>query len=631
MTRRTLPAAVAAITLSSAATLSSVAGAAGTPSAKEALAIRPTQRGVELARLDAGDCEVRDYRSDGASGWEVTDGDGIVVRRFVDTDGDKRIDRWCYFRDGVEVYRDIDENGNNRPDAYRWMGTAGTRWGVDEDEDSRIDAWKQISPEEVSAEAVAALAAGDSERFERLLITPEELDDLGLGPDATRRVAAKASRAAADFAALSRRQKDVSQNAVWLQLAATRPGVVPAGTDGSTRDVTAYENAVAMYRDGDRNGQLMVGTIVRVGDAWRLVDLPSVGDDGAVAATGGNFFAPAVAGGRAIAGGMSEETQQLVTRLESIDETLNRETDPARSGDAQKQRADVLQSLIERSADAGERETWVRQLVDTVSMAVQTGAYPEGIERLRDVAPEYRERNPALAAYADWATINAEYVLKTASDDDIAKGQDWYQDALRGFTERYAGTPEAAKAYLQLALGEEFNGNAKDAIDYYETVAAEAPDTIEGRKAAGAIRRLDGVGKPLTLDGETVDGKRFSMRQLRGKPVVVHYWATWCEPCKADMKALRRLQAAYARQGLQLVGVNVDSTREQAAEFLKRNPLPWPQLHAPGGLDESPLATSLGVQTVPLILVADAKGRMVDNEAQAATLDKTLKDMLRRR
>ena len=48
--------------------------------------------------------------------------------------------------DGIEVYRDVDSNFNGKADEYRWLGTAGSRWGIDDNEDGRIDSWKTISP-----------------------------------------------------------------------------------------------------------------------------------------------------------------------------------------------------------------------------------------------------------------------------------------------------------------------------------------------------------------------------------------------------------------------------------------------------------------------------------------------------
>src|SRR5690606_12489770 len=101
------------------------------------------------------------------TGWVVRDADGQLLRRFIDTNGDNKVDRWCYYKDGFEVYRDIDSDFNGKADEYRWLGIAGTRHGIDRNENGTVDYWKAISAEEVSAEIVAALREKDAERFQR--------------------------------------------------------------------------------------------------------------------------------------------------------------------------------------------------------------------------------------------------------------------------------------------------------------------------------------------------------------------------------------------------------------------------------------------------------------------------------
>ena len=90
---------------------------------------------------------------------------GQSLRRFVDTNGDGALDLWCYFKDGLEVYRDVDSDFNRKADQYRWLNTAGTRIGIDKNEDGAVDAWQSISAEEATQEAVLALANDDEGRF----------------------------------------------------------------------------------------------------------------------------------------------------------------------------------------------------------------------------------------------------------------------------------------------------------------------------------------------------------------------------------------------------------------------------------------------------------------------------------
>ena len=144
---------------------------AAKPTAAEALKLAPVQNDVDYDRPAAAEvekCDVDVETVGGITGWVVRTDAGQVLRRFLDTNGDNKVDQWCYFKDGIEIYRDIDGNFNNKADQYRWLGTAGTRWGLDDDENGRIDTWKVISAEEVTAEVVAALRDRDAARFQPL-------------------------------------------------------------------------------------------------------------------------------------------------------------------------------------------------------------------------------------------------------------------------------------------------------------------------------------------------------------------------------------------------------------------------------------------------------------------------------
>ena len=77
----------------------------------------------------------------------------------------------AYFRDGVEVYREIDSTYSGKPDQFRWLNTGGMKWGIADPSDGKIKTWKAISPEEVSQEIVAALVKQDYSRVQALMIT----------------------------------------------------------------------------------------------------------------------------------------------------------------------------------------------------------------------------------------------------------------------------------------------------------------------------------------------------------------------------------------------------------------------------------------------------------------------------
>ena len=597
--------------------------AAQTPSPRQALSLKPLQKDVRYEQVPADmleKCSVNDITDEGQKGWEVLGPDGTLLRRFVDTNGDKSIDQWCYYNFGIEAYRDIDADFNKKADQYRWLGNSGTRWGLDRDEDGRIEAWKRISAEEVSAEVVAALREKDAARFAALLASESELESLGLGESKTDELKTKAQRAARDFQDVAEAQTLIGPDASWLQFAAPAPGLVPAGTAGSTRDVMVYENVVAMFESEGKSGQLMVGTLVQVGDKWTMVTLPNVGSDDGTLTQSGIFFNPGAANTDSTPVS-DEELQTLVTQLESLDQKIAAATDKKTLPELHAARADLVEQLIARSGSGEDRITWTRQLVDTVSVAIQSGEYPQGLARLKKVAGQFARGNNALAAYSDYQAIQAEYVLRQTPDADFEKVQNWYLEALADLVDAYPKTVEAAQAMLQLALSKEFEDEEKEALAYYRKVRDGFKGTEAGEKAAGAVQRLESVGRKIELQGKTIDGKDFKLSQLRGRPVVVHYWATWCEPCKQDMKLLSRLQARYKRAGLTLVGINVDARRTDAETFLRSNRLPWIQLFEDGGLESSRLSKAFGVQTLPTMMLIDKTGTVVRHNVRAAELD----------
>ena len=66
----------------------------------------------------------------------------------------------------------------------------------------------------------------------------------------------------------------------WAHFAADKPGIVPAGTEGASQDIVAYENVITIVDNEGVSQQLMIGTLVQIGNAWRLADLPRTSGQG---------------------------------------------------------------------------------------------------------------------------------------------------------------------------------------------------------------------------------------------------------------------------------------------------------------------------------------------------------------
>ncbi len=604
------------------------------PAVADALKLMPTQADVEFARPtpdEIGQLKVSAQKTAGAVGWVVEDARGAVLRRFLDTNGDGRIDQWCYFKDGLEVYRDIDTNFDGKVDQCRWFNTAGTRWGIDRDQDGIIDVWKAISAEEVTQELVAALAQQDSDRFARLLLTREELQTSGLGETKAAEIAAKLNAAMEKFRAVAGKQKAVGREAKWLQFSGSRPGLVPAGTEGSTKDLEVYEGVVAIVQADKDHAEVPVGTLVRVGQAWRLIDAPQLDSEShADALVQGIFFRTPTSNRHPMAEGLaSEKTQAVFSELEKVEAALSRATSLEEKELLNAKYADLLERLAAESTKAEDRTAWIRQLADTVSAAVQTGGYAKGVKRLEALWQRLeKEADTSLAAYVRFRQLAAEYGLAVqAKGADFAKIQaDWLKK-LEQFVADYPNSPDAAEAMLQLAIAQEFAGQDDEAKKWYGNIVRQFPNATVAKKAAGAKNRLESVGKLIDLQGKSLAGELIDLSKFRGKVVLIQFWATWCEPCKADMIILKDLFEKY-QQGFAVIGVNLDSNAETVSSYLSENRLPWPQIFEEGGLDSRP-AVELGILTLPTMILVDAEGKVIHRNVNASELAAELKKIVR--
>jgi thiol-disulfide isomerase/thioredoxin len=180
---------------------------------------------------------------------------------------------------------------------------------------------------------------------------------------------------------------------------------------------------------------------------------------------------------------------------------------------------------------------------------------------------------------------------------------------------------------LQLAFRDEFEGREKESIDRYQQIVTGFADSPQARKATGAVRRLESVGKPLALAGTSIDGRTFSVEAFRGVPVLVHYWSTDCEPCKVDLAQIRELHSKYGPKKFGVVGVALDGDKSKLTKFLQAKPLPWPQLHEPGGLD-SRLAEEFGVLALPTMVLVGADGTVLDRNVSITGLEKRLDELI---
>lgn len=103
---------------------------------------------------------------------------------------------------------------------------------------------------------------------------------------------------------------------------------------------------------------------------------------------------------------------------------------------------------------------------------------------------------------------------------------------------------------------------------------------------------------------QTDDGLPISLASLRGRPVIVNFWASWCIPCKQEFPLFVAARQQYAAEGLEILGVVYKDTPDAARTFMNAEHAAWPMLIDPSGK----VAAAYGVQLVPQSYFVDRAG-----------------------
>ena len=127
-------------------------------------------------------------------------------------------------------------------------------------------------------------------------------------------------------------------------------------------------------------------------------------------------------------------------------------------------------------------------------------------------------------------------------------------------------------------------------------------------------------GLPWSERFPTPDGGELVMVSMRGRPLVLNFWATWCPPCIKELPDLDRFHREWGPKGWQVVGLAVDNLRA-VKEFLQRQPLGFPVGMA--GLEGSALSRQLGNEqgALPFTAVFDARGVVIQRKLGQTSYD----------
>ena len=142
------------------------------------------------------------------------------------------------------------------------------------------------------------------------------------------------------------------------------------------------------------------------------------------------------------------------------------------------------------------------------------------------------------------------------------------------------------------------------------------------------INKAVRLGQPAPdLAAQTLDGKPWRLAELRGKVVLLDFWATWCGPCIAAMPHLARLERRFAdNPKFVVVGLSVDDDPAKPAKFLADKPYRWQQVHLGS---TAPVLESLGIEGYPTLMLIAPDGRVLTRGHNLEGIETQIEALLR--
>ncbi|MBQ5476821.1 MAG: TlpA family protein disulfide reductase, partial [Bacteroidaceae bacterium] len=163
--------------------------------------------------------------------------------------------------------------------------------------------------------------------------------------------------------------------------------------------------------------------------------------------------------------------------------------------------------------------------------------------------------------------------------------------------------------------------------EYRSKLSSDLDECVYVKKIESLIENMQNL-RPGTeakdFNTKDIDGKAVSLSALRGKKVILHFWASWCSDCRQELSAMRYIYKNSDKNKLKIIGISINSNIPELRDFISKNEIEWQQV-----CDEkewmSPIAQQYAVRAVPTLVVIDEKGKIVTSGNSVSEIEKALK------
>jgi thiol-disulfide isomerase/thioredoxin len=131
------------------------------------------------------------------------------------------------------------------------------------------------------------------------------------------------------------------------------------------------------------------------------------------------------------------------------------------------------------------------------------------------------------------------------------------------------------------------------------------------------------IGKSIDFTLPDKEGKEFKLSSLKGKYVLVDFWASWCVPCRAENPFMLKAYNELKDKNFEIVGVSLDETRAAWLRAVEQDKLPWVQVSDVKGF-KTEIAVRFGITAIPQNVLIDPDGKVIAKDLRGSDVNKMI-------
>lgn len=203
------------------------------------------------------------------------------------------------------------------------------------------------------------------------------------------------------------------------------------------------------------------------------------------------------------------------------------------------------------------------------------------------------------------------------------------QSAIDGYLNQIPEGSIARRLFIQGVLDGLDQSKSDLYVDYGQRFtqnwASDPMAAAVSQKIAAMQRFAAGVEAP-EIEGENPSGKNVKLSDLRGKVVLIDFWASWCRPCRMENPNVKKAYAKYAPKGFEILGVSLDQQKQKWVDAIAQDGLPWKHVSDLRGW-QSQHAALYNVSSIPATFLLDKEGKILAKNLRGPALEAKLEEI----